>query len=173
MTGAEMGLLPENADERRMFDSFAETLGGPLRSIANSLYVQRGIISIPGASFYEQSTIQFNELIKAESEHASLTSSLEQRDRRIRELEAQRIDDLVEFGLMETRAKAAETRVEELTKALRTAIKVANEARQEWDKAPDGMRAGKLLIALSDPSLNYRADITAMHRAVLQPRGER
>lgn len=31
--------------------------------------------------------------------------------------------------------------------ALEAAIKVAGEAREEWDKAPEGMRAGKLLIA--------------------------
>ena len=48
-------------------------------------------------------------------------------------------------------------------KALETAIDVAGEAREEWDKAPAKMKAGKLLIALSESSFKYRADITAMH----------
>lgn len=61
-------------------------------------------------------------------------------------------------------------RNEELEAALRTAIRVAGEAREEWDKAPSTMRAGKLLIALSDRSLHYRKDITDMH-LVLQSKG--
>jgi hypothetical protein len=56
--------------------------------------------------------------------------------------------------------------VEQMAAALRDAIRVADEAREEWDKAPSGMKAGKLLIALSDPSLKYRADITAIHAAL-------
>lgn len=56
--------------------------------------------------------------------------------------------------------------VEPLVEALRAAIRVAEEAREEWDKAPSGMKAGKLLIALSEPSLKYRADITAIHAAL-------
>jgi len=55
---------------------------------------------------------------------------------------------------------------EQLAEALRSAIRVADEAREEWDKAPSGMKAGKLLIALSEPSLKYRADITAIHAAL-------
>ena len=58
----------------------------------------------------------------------------------------------------------------DLVKALETAIRVAGEAREEWDKAPNGMKAGKLLIALSDPSLKYRADITEMHAALSSAR---
>jgi hypothetical protein len=54
----------------------------------------------------------------------------------------------------------------DLLKALKTAIRIANEARIEWDRAPGGMKAGKLLISLSDPTLNYRADITEMHAAL-------
>lgn len=56
--------------------------------------------------------------------------------------------------------------VEQMAAALRDAIRVADEAREEWDKAPSGMKAGKLLIALSEPSLKYRADITAIHAAL-------
>lgn len=59
-----------------------------------------------------------------------------------------------------------------LVQALETAIRVADEARAEWDKAPDGMKAGKLLIALSDPSLKYRADISEMHAALAAAKGE-
>lgn len=54
----------------------------------------------------------------------------------------------------------------DLVNALETAIRIANEARREWDQAPSGMKAGKLLIALSDPTLKYRDDITAMHAAL-------
>ena len=54
-------------------------------------------------------------------------------------------------------------RTDALEKALETAIRVAGEARIEWDTAPNGMRAGKLLIALSDARVKYRADITEIH----------
>jgi hypothetical protein len=64
------------------------------------------------------------------------------------------------------RAEAVEARATALLEALRTALKVAGEAREEWDRAPSGMKAGKLLIALCDPSLKYRADITAIHAAL-------
>jgi hypothetical protein len=55
---------------------------------------------------------------------------------------------------------------EQMAEALRSAIRVADEAREEWDKAPSGMKAGKLLIALSNPDLKYRADITTIHAAL-------
>lgn len=50
-----------------------------------------------------------------------------------------------------------------LDDALRRAIKIADEAREEWDKAPAGMRAGKILIALSGHVPGYRADIDEIH----------
>ena len=53
-----------------------------------------------------------------------------------------------------------------LEAALRSAIKVAEEARVEWDEAPSGMRAGKILIALSGALPGYRADIDAIHAAL-------
>lgn len=58
--------------------------------------------------------------------------------------------------------------------ALETAVRVADEALQEWDKAPEGMRPGKLLLALCTRRLHYRDDITAMHaaRSALQPAPE-
>lgn len=40
---------------------------------------------------------------------------------------------------------------------------VAREAHARWD---GDMRAGKLLIAMQDPSLRYRAEITAFHETV-------
>jgi hypothetical protein len=40
---------------------------------------------------------------------------------------------------------------------------VIEEIHEKWD---EGMRAGKLLIALMDPTLKYRADITAIHAAI-------
>lgn len=68
------------------------------------------------------------------------------------------------------RAEAAERRAGELEGALQLAsdtitatIEVAEQARQEWDAAPQGMKAGKLLIALCDPSMRYRLDITLIH----------
>lgn len=54
----------------------------------------------------------------------------------------------------------------DLLAALKAAVKVADEARDEWDKAPEGMRAGKLLIALSGRLKGYRADIDAIHAAI-------
>lgn len=54
----------------------------------------------------------------------------------------------------------------ELLTALKTAVKVAGEAADEWDKAPEGMKAGKLLIALSGGLPGYRRDIDAIHAAL-------
>ena len=51
--------------------------------------------------------------------------------------------------------------------ALKAAIRIADEAREEWDRAPSGMRAGKILIALAGGCPGYRADIDAIH-AVLK-----
>lgn len=63
-----------------------------------------------------------------------------------------------------------QTKLKQAIRALDIAIKVAEQAREEWDKAPATMKAGKLLIALIDPSLHYRDDITEMHniRALLK-----
>lgn len=49
--------------------------------------------------------------------------------------------------------------------ALQSAIAVADEARREWDAAPNGMRAGKILIALAGGCRGYRADIDKIHAA--------
>jgi hypothetical protein len=43
------------------------------------------------------------------------------------------------------------------------AIEVASQARDEWDVAPAGMKAGKLLIALAGELPKYRPDIDAIH----------
>jgi hypothetical protein len=51
-----------------------------------------------------------------------------------------------------------------LEAALQSAVKVAAEAARAWDAAPPGMRAGKLLIALSGGLRGYRADIDAIRR---------
>jgi hypothetical protein len=64
------------------------------------------------------------------------------------------------------RAQEAWQRVAELRAALQWAIKIAEEARQEWDAAPSGMRAGKLLIALSGNLKGYRTDIDAIHETL-------
>lgn len=50
--------------------------------------------------------------------------------------------------------------------ALHRAVKIAEEARQEWDAAPSGMRAGKILIALSGGCPGYRRDIDEIHEVL-------
>ena len=57
--------------------------------------------------------------------------------------------------------------------ALVAAVKVADEARDEWDAAPAGMKAGKLLIALSGRLTGYRADIDAIHAALAKAEGRK
>ncbi len=56
--------------------------------------------------------------------------------------------------------------------ALEHAVDVAEEARKEWDAAPQGMRAGKLLIALGGNLPGYRADIDAIHSALARAKGQ-
>lgn len=53
-----------------------------------------------------------------------------------------------------------------LRRGLQAAIRVADEAVDEWDKAPAGMRAGKLLMALAGHRPRYRADIDEIHAAI-------
>lgn len=60
----------------------------------------------------------------------------------------------------------AEAEIVRLRAALSSVPVIAEEIRLKWD---EGMRAGKLLIALTDPKLRYRADITAIHNAIGQP----
>jgi hypothetical protein len=64
------------------------------------------------------------------------------------------------------------TREQTLEEALRTAIKIADEAREEWDKAPSNMKAGKLLIALSGHLPGYRPDIDSVHAALASAQQE-
>jgi hypothetical protein len=59
--------------------------------------------------------------------------------------------------------EAKDTQIAELVGALRSAVKVADEARDEWDYAPSEMRAGKIIIALSGKCRGYRADTDAIH----------
>jgi urease accessory protein UreF len=67
------------------------------------------------------------------------------------------------------RALAAEAKVARMREALKAAIKVAAESQREWDAAPSGMKAGKLLIALAGGLPKYRADIDEIH-AALEPK---
>lgn len=55
---------------------------------------------------------------------------------------------------------------EGLAKALRDASRIAGEAEAEWDAAPQGMKAGKLPLALSSHLPKYRVDIDAVHAAL-------
>jgi hypothetical protein len=50
--------------------------------------------------------------------------------------------------------------------ALERAIKIAGEAQREWDAAPEGMRAGKILMALSGHAPGYRSDVDEIHDAL-------
>lgn len=60
-------------------------------------------------------------------------------------------------------AMAARTRILRLERALESVVAVADYARDEWDKAPPGMRAGKILVALAGGAPGYRSDIDAIH----------
>jgi hypothetical protein len=69
---------------------------------------------------------------------------------------------------------AAPTMAAELSRlreALMSAIAIAEEARREWDAAPNGMRAGKILIALAGGCPGYRADIDAIHAIIAKAEG--
>jgi hypothetical protein len=55
-----------------------------------------------------------------------------------------------------------------LIDALVKTVRIADEARDEWDRAPSGMRAGKILVALSGGCAGYRADIDAIHSTIAE-----
>lgn len=58
--------MPENADERRMFDAACETMSlTPLQWIADTLIMERNMTSVAGASYGGQRTIAYNELQRA------------------------------------------------------------------------------------------------------------
>lgn len=65
-----------------------------------------------------------------------------------------------------THVAELEAECRRLREALASVPIIAEEIRLKWD---DGMRAGKLLVALIDPTLKYRADITAIHEALAVP----
>lgn len=56
--------LPEDPDERRMFDAAAETFGGPLRAVATCLALW-GQTACPDGSFGKQCLIMANEVRRA------------------------------------------------------------------------------------------------------------
>lgn len=58
---------------------------------------------------------------------------------------------------------------QKLRSALTNAVEVAGEAADEWDKAPDGMKAGKVLLALAGRLKGYRSDIDQIHAAAKVP----
>lgn len=83
--------------------------------------------------------------------------------------------DAMETELAHSRATVAAcgeeiTRVnrlnEQLGAALASAVKIASEAAEEWDKAPEGMRAGKILLALAGHRRGYRPDTDRIHRVL-------
>ena len=65
---------------------------------------------------------------------------------------------------------AAVNSYDELREALRSVIKIAAEARADWDADRDS-RVGKILIALSGELRGYRADIDAIHAALTKAEG--
>lgn len=56
----------------------------------------------------------------------------------------------------------------ELLAALKALPAILEEVRLKWD---EGMRSGKLLIALLDPSMSYRPDVSAIHAALAKAEG--
>lgn len=56
--------------------------------------------------------------------------------------------------------------ITKLHSLLASAVKIAGEAAEEWDKAPAGMRAGKILLALAGHRRGYRPDTDAIHAAL-------
>lgn len=58
---------------------------------------------------------------------------------------------------------AKDAEIARLRTALASVPKLAEEIHARWD---DGMKAGKMLIALMDADLKYRPDITAIHNAI-------
>ncbi|MDW9528106.1 hypothetical protein RWE87_05100 [Sinorhizobium meliloti] len=56
----------------------------------------------------------------------------------------------------------------DLLAALKSLGPILEEIHDKWD---EGMRAGKLIVALRDPKLNYRDDITAIHAAIAKAEG--
>lgn len=65
-----------------------------------------------------------------------------------------------------TALKKSMDRAEELEFGLAAAVQIAGEAAEEWDKAPEGMRAGKILLALAGHRPRYRPDTDAIHAAL-------
>lgn len=58
------------------------------------------------------------------------------------------------------------TQAKDLLVALKSAIKIANDAFEAWDSDND-MRCGKILRCLGDPKVTgYRGDIDAIHETV-------
>jgi hypothetical protein len=68
-------------------------------------------------------------------------------------------------------AEAIRAHAKPLVDALNAAVNIADEAAREWDAAPFGMKAGKLLLALAGHVKGYRADITAIHEAIAKAGG--
>ncbi len=59
----------------------------------------------------------------------------------------------------------------DLLAALKAATVIAEEARKEWDAAPSGMRAGKILIALAGGCPGYRPDTDMIHAIIAKAEG--
>ena len=49
---------------------------------------------------------------------------------------------------------------------LQSAVNIAEHAAQEWDSAPSGMKAGKIILALAGHVSGYRKDTDAIHKAL-------
>ena len=118
-----------------------------------------------GASTYQVANGKFDRFINPLVLKSDFDAMRAQRD------EGQHVAEEMSADVSELGAKlaAAEARIAGLREALKHAVEVAEEARKEWDAAPSGMRAGKLLIALGGNCPGYRSDIDAIHAALSQP----
>ncbi|SHF00811.1 hypothetical protein SAMN02745157_1426 [Kaistia soli DSM 19436] len=61
------------------------------------------------------------------------------------------------------RARDSEDLVDEMLAALKSLGPILDEIHDKWDQ---GMKSGNLLIALLDPTLGYRSDISAIHAVI-------
>lgn len=87
--------------------------------------------------------------------------------------EAERDEALDALRILDEQFEAQSSdvaRCDRMAEALRTAVRVAAEAAEEWDKAPSGMRAGKILLALAGRVPGYRQDTDAIHAALADTR---
>lgn len=108
-------------------------------------------------------TPEEHDIVSAQKVIADLRAALAASEARVGELENWKREGADQIVLLTREIVAHMDRIAELEAALEIAVNVSGEVYVQWDEAPSSMKPGKLLVALTDPFLNYRADITAMH----------